>query len=63
MSGEEKKEGDQSGSFAFLNKLIIALEEAEIKLEQAYKKNNSEQVKAIKEYILKIQQKIDEETK
>lgn len=62
MNNEGKKEGD-SESFAFLNKLIIVLEEAELKLEQAYKKNNPEQLKAIKEYILKIQKKIDEETK
>lgn len=62
MNNEQKKEGDPSGSFVFLNKLIVLLEEAELKLEQAYKKNNPEQLKAIKEYILKIQKKIDEET-
>ena len=63
MGDEAKKEGDQSGSFSFLNKLIIALEQGELKLEEAYKKNNPEQVKAIKEYLLKIQKKIEEETK
>ena len=63
MNNQEKKESDLSGSFSFLNKLIRVLEEAELKLEEAYKKNNPEQVKAIKEYILKIQKKIDEETK
>ncbi len=63
MGDEAKKEGDQSGSFAFLNKLIIALEQGELKLQEAYKKNNPEQVKAIKEYLLKVQKKIDEETK
>jgi len=62
MGVEEKKEGDQSGSFAFLNKLIITLEEGELKLEEAYKRNNPEQVKAIKEYLLKLQKKIEEET-
>jgi len=61
MSGEGKKEGDQSGSYAFLNKLIITLEEGELKLEEAYKRNNPEQVKAIKEYLIKIYKKIDEE--
>jgi hypothetical protein len=62
MSGEQKKEGDQSGSFVFLNRLILTLEEGELKLEEAYQKNNSEQVKAIKEYLLKLQKKIEEET-
>lgn len=62
MDGE-KKEGDQSGSFVFLNRLIIALEEGEVKLEEAYAKKNNEQVKSLKEYIIKIQQKIEEETR
>lgn len=60
--GDEEKKSDQSGSFAFLNKLIIALDEGSLKLEEAYKKNNSEQVKAIKEYLMKVHKKIDEET-
>ena len=60
--GDEEKKGDQSGSFEFLNKLIVALEEGTNKLEEAYKKNNPEQVKAIKEYLMKLQKKIEEET-
>jgi hypothetical protein len=62
MGNEVKKEGDQSGSFVFLNNLIITFEEGELKLEEAYKKNNPEQVKVMKEYLLKLQKKIEEET-
>lgn len=62
MGGEEKKEGDQSGSFSFLNKLIAAFEDGVLKLEEANKRNNPEQVKAIKEYLMKLQKKIEEET-
>lgn len=60
--GDEEKKGDQSGSFVFLNKVIITFEEGVKKLEEAYKRNNPEQVKALKEYLLKLHQKIEEET-
>jgi len=59
----ETKRGESSEGIPFLNQLIMTLEGAELKLEQAYKKNNPEQVKAIKEFILKIQKKISEEMK
>lgn len=62
MGGEEKK-GDQFGSFELLNRLIVVLEEGVNKLEEAYKKNNYEQVKAIKEYLMNIHKKIEEELK
>ncbi|MEK6833694.1 MAG: hypothetical protein AABY32_06635 [Nanoarchaeota archaeon] len=63
MDIEEKKRGESSEGISFLNQLIITLEGAESKLEQAYKKDNPEQLKAIKEFILKIQKKISEEIK
>lgn len=60
---EEKKVGDSSGSISSLNQLITTLEEAELRLEQAYKKNNPEQVKTLKEFIIKVKNRIDEEIK
>jgi hypothetical protein len=63
MATEEKKSSESSEGISFLNQLIMTLDGAELKLEQAYKKNNPEQVKAIKEFILKIQKKISEEMK
>jgi len=59
MNNKEVKREDPSESISFLNQLIRTLEEAELKLEQAYEKNNPEQVKAIKQFILKIQTRID----
>jgi hypothetical protein len=63
MGVKGEKRGESSGSVSFLKQLIMTLEGAESKLEEAYKKNNFEQVKAIKEFILKLQKKIDEEIK
>jgi hypothetical protein len=63
MDVESKKGADLLGGISSLNKLIIALEEAELKLEQSYKKNKPEQLQAIKEFILKLQKKISEEIK
>jgi hypothetical protein len=63
MDFERKKGGESFEGISFLNQLIISLEEAELKLEQAYKRNKPEQVKAIKEFILKIQKKLSEEIK
>jgi len=61
MGGDEKKEEESLGGAPFLNQLVMTLEEAELKLEQAYKKDKPEQVKAIKDFILKVQKKIAEE--
>lgn len=61
MDIKRKKAGELSEGISFLHQLIMSLEEAELKLEQAYKKNKPEQVKVIKEFILKIQKKIAEE--
>jgi hypothetical protein len=63
MNNQEKKAGDPSGSFQLLNQLIITLEEAELKLEDAYKRNNPVQMNAIKQFMLKIQRQIAEEIK
>jgi hypothetical protein len=63
MNIEGKKEGESRGSISFINQLVITLEESELKLEQAYKKDKPEQVKAIKEFILKLQSKLSEELK
>jgi hypothetical protein len=54
--GEKTYEG-----ISFLNQLVISLEESGLKLEQSYKREKPEQLKAIKEFIIKIQKKIAEE--
>ena len=59
MGIEEKK----GSGVSILNQLTGSLVEAENKLEQAYEKNNYEQVKAIKEFILRLQAQITEELK
>jgi hypothetical protein len=61
MNSEGKRDKESSEGLSFLNQLIISLEESELKLEQAYKRDKPEQVKAIKEFILKIQKKLSEE--
>jgi hypothetical protein len=58
MNLEGEKKGSVSEGMSFLNQLLISLEESELKLEQAYKKDKPEQLKAIKEFILKLQIKI-----
>jgi hypothetical protein len=63
MANQEKKAGDPTGSFPLLNQLIIAMEDAEIKLEDAYSKGNAEQLNSAKNLILQIQKKIAEEIK
>lgn len=59
ISKKEKTSEDSS----FLSQLILTLEQAELKLEESYEKNNSTQFKYMKEFILKIQKKIEEELK
>jgi len=63
MGIKEEKRGISSEGISFLNQLVMTLESAELKLEQAYKKNNPEQLRAIKQFMLKIQKKIYEEIK
>ncbi|MFH1503620.1 MAG: hypothetical protein ABIE36_03100 [Candidatus Diapherotrites archaeon] len=45
----------------FLRQLILSLEEAELKLEEAYRRENSLQFQNMKSFILKIQNKISDE--
>jgi hypothetical protein len=62
--GIEVKRGENSnGGISILNQLTASLEEAETKLEQAYEREHYEQVKAIKDFILKLQGQIAEELK
>jgi hypothetical protein len=63
MAIEAKKGSGSAGGISILNQLTASLEEAETKLEQAYERNSYEQVKAIKEFILKLQKQIAEELK
>ena len=44
----------------FLNQLIKALEEAELKLEEAYEKKDYENFNKSKKFIMQIQRKISE---
>jgi hypothetical protein len=48
------------GVISFLNQLIGSLKQAEAKLEEAYKKNDSEGLTKYKNFILNIQKKISE---
>jgi hypothetical protein len=61
MNIEAKKGSDSAGGISILNQLTMTLQEAALKLEQAFKKNNPEQVKVLKEFILKVQRRIAEE--
>lgn len=63
MVNQEKKAGDLSGSFPLLNQLITSLEDAELRFEDACRKDNSEQINLAKESILRIQKQIAEEIK
>ena len=48
-------------NISLLHQLIITLEEAELKLEEAYRKKRQMQFNNMKDFILKIQSKISEE--
>lgn len=61
MDAYRKNRGELPENISSLNQLIMTLEEAELKLEQSYKRNKPEQLNAIKDFILKIQKKISEE--
>jgi len=63
MAIQEKKAGDTNGSFPLLNQLITTLEEAEIKFEEACKKEDITQINLIKELMLKLQRQIAQEVK
>jgi hypothetical protein len=60
--GKEMKERTESiESISFLRQLIMTLEEAELKLEEAHAKKSPIQFKNMKDFTLKIQDKISEE--
>ena len=57
-----KKSGGEN-DVSSLVQLVVSLEEAEKKLEEAYKNRKPEQFKSIKEFILKLNKEILEEIK
>ncbi len=63
MANQEQKAGDLDGSFPLLNQLITALEETELKFEEACKKDDAVQMNLLKDYILKLQKQIAQEVK
>jgi hypothetical protein len=64
MKDEVKKEvGSPNQKIAFLNQLIGSLEQAEEKMEKAYARENHEQFKIMRDFILKVQKRISETIK
>ncbi|HPD82115.1 MAG TPA: hypothetical protein PK357_03385 [Candidatus Pacearchaeota archaeon] len=61
MEKEMKNETESKESISFLRQLIMTLEESELKLEEAYAKKSPIQFKNMKDFTLKIQNKISEE--
>lgn len=57
------KKSDKNEDLSFLSQMVISLGEAEVKLEEAYRKKKPEQFKAVKEFILKLSNKIEEAIK
>ena len=55
------KERESSESISFLRQLIMTLEESELKLEEAHAKKSPIQFKDMKDFTLKIQNRISEE--
>jgi len=49
--------------FIFLKQLVQTLEDAELKMEQAYKNKDYENFNKIKKFMIEIQKKIEEITK
>lgn len=56
-----KERTESIESISFLRQLIMTLEEAELKLEEAHAKKSPIQFKNMKDFTLKIQDKISEE--
>jgi len=54
----KRKRGQSKEDIVFLNQLIRTLEEAELKLEEAYDKKNYENFNNIKKLIMRIQERI-----
>jgi len=64
MKENEKKGVNSSDQkISILNQLIISLEQSEEKLEEFYIKENHEQFKITRDFMIKIQQKISETLK
>ena len=65
-SGDKKRAKNAKASeineedISLLKQLVMSLDQAEKKLEEAHRKKKPEQFKAIKEFILKLQKKISE---
>lgn len=54
----ERDDIPKNENLDFLNQLIVSLEQAGIKMEQAYKKNKPEQFNAAKQFFLKLNKKV-----
>jgi len=50
----------ERGNIEFLNQLVQSLEKAELKLEDAYINQRSEEFNQLKKFILEIQKRISE---
>jgi hypothetical protein len=59
----KKEENIVNQKVSFLNQLIISLEQAEGKLEEAYNKEDHKQFKITRDFVFKIQKKISETLK
>lgn len=57
MRDAGEKEGGEN-NLNFLNQLVVSLEQAEIKLEQAYKHKRPNQFNAIKQFMIKLNKRI-----
>jgi hypothetical protein len=55
-----KKKGSDDDVISLLNQLIVSLEQAEERLEVAYKKEKHEQFREIRDFMLKMQKRISD---
>lgn len=53
---------NENNDLVFVNQLVTSLEEAQVKLEEAYEKKDYETFEKIKKFMKEIQQKIEEKT-
>jgi|GEM_PF-1400469 len=52
----------KDNNLVFVNQLVTSLEEAQVKLEEAYAKKDYENFEKIKKFMKEIQEKIEEKT-
>jgi len=52
----------KNNDLVFVNQLVTSLEEAQVKLEEAYAKKDYESFEKIKKFMKEIQKKIEEKT-